>query len=113
MSPDKINKDVLREAVSFSVETHSGLANARNIARVVLVNEQGERILDTLILPQIEDVALKAGLKNQLFKLSKEKGAPIEVVREYVSNIIKGKALIGYHLPQKMSDFGLLNTEKE
>lgn len=35
------------------------------------------------------------------------------MVREVVSNIIRGKALIGYHLPQKMSDFGLLTTDKE
>jgi hypothetical protein len=64
MTPEIMNKNVLREAVSFSVETHSGVGNERNIARVVLVNELGERVLDTLILPQIEDVALKAGLKN-------------------------------------------------
>lgn len=64
MTPEKMSNDVLKEAVSFSVETHSGIGNERNIARVVLVNEQGERVLDTLILPQIEDVALKAGLKN-------------------------------------------------
>lgn len=51
MTPEKMSNDVLKEAVSFSVETHSGIGNERNIARVVLVNEQGERVLDTLILP--------------------------------------------------------------
>jgi len=31
-------------------------------------------------------------------------------VREYVATLIRGKQLIGYHLPQKMADFGLLNS---
>ena len=79
------------------------------MARVVLVSEKGERLLDTLVKPQTEEVAIKSGIKTQLFKLSKEKGAPIEIVREYVVHLISGKQVIGYHLPQKMADFGLLD----
>ena len=44
-----------------------------------------------------------------MFKLSKEKGPEIEVIREYVVHLIAGKQIIGYHLPQKMADFGLLD----
>lgn len=64
MTPEKVLKEVVGEAISFSVETHTAMHNAKNVARVVLVNERGERILDTLILPQTEEVALKAGLKS-------------------------------------------------
>jgi hypothetical protein len=63
MTPEKIQPSI-SEAVSFSVETHTAIGNAKNVARVVLVNERGERILDTLIAPQIQDVAIKAGLKS-------------------------------------------------
>ena len=35
----------------------------------------------------------------------------IDVVRERVFRIIKGKKLVGYHLPQKMADFGLFDHE--
>lgn len=75
MTPAKLAKEVIGEAIigeaiSFSVETHTAMHNSKNVARVVLVNERGERILDTLVAPQKEEVALKAGLKSQLFKLS-------------------------------------------
>jgi hypothetical protein len=47
----------------------------------VLVNEKGQRILDTLIKPQIESLALKAGLRTQLHILAKAKGETIKTVR--------------------------------
>ena len=77
------------------------------MARVVIVNEHGQRVLDTYIKPQQEDLAVKPGIKSQLFKFSKCRAETIEVVRERVTKIIRGKHLVGYHLPQKMTDFGL------
>ena len=37
----------------------------------------------------------------------------IEAVRERVLSLIKGKKLVGYHLPQKIADLGLLNDLSE
>ena len=78
------------------------------MARVTLVDQNGCRLLDTLVKPQNLEVAIKSGLKQDLFTLSKSRAESIDVVRRRVREIIKGKKLIGYHLPQKIQDFGLL-----
>ena len=39
------------------------------------------------------------------------RGETLDVVRERVFKIIKGKKLVGYHLPQKMADFGLFDND--
>lgn len=87
--------------LSFSCETHTAPNGhqSKNIARVVIVNERGERVLDTFIKPQLDEIVVKTGIKSQLYKLSKLRGEPIEVVRERVFEIIRGKKLVGYHLP--------------
>ena len=97
--------------LSFSCETHTNPSGKKNIARVVIVNERGERVLDTFIKPQTEDLAVKQGIKSQLFKFSKVRAESLDVVRERVFKIIRGKKLVGYHLPQKMADFGLFDNE--
>ena len=83
----------------MSVETHTIPNGKKNIARVVIVNELGQRVLDTYIKPQTEDLSVKQGIKSQLFKFSKVRGETLDVVRERVFKIIKGKKLVGYHLP--------------
>lgn len=35
----------------------------------------------------------------------------MEVVRERVIELVRGKSLVGYHLPQKMSDVGILGVD--
>ena len=35
------------------------------------------------------------------------------MVRERVLRIIKGKKLVGYHLPQKMADFGMYSIDSQ
>ena len=35
------------------------------------------------------------------------------MVRDRVLRIIQGKKLVGYHLPQKMADFGLFSSEPQ
>ena len=77
----------------------------------MIVNERGERVLDTFIKPQNDELAVKSGIKSQLFKFSRAKAETIDVVRERVFKIIRGKKLVGYHLPQKMADFGLFDNE--
>ena len=53
---------------------------------------------------------MKTGIKSQLFKFSSMRAETIAKVRERVFKIIRGKKLVGYHLPQKMVDFGLLES---
>ena len=55
-------------------------------------------------------MTVKTGVKSQLFKFSSLRAETIEKVRERVFKIIRGKKLVGYHLPQKMVDFGLLEA---
>lgn len=74
-----------------------------------MVNEKGQRVLDTLIKPQYQDLALKGGLRHDLHRIAKAKAESIEIVRERVLDLIKGKKVVGYHLPQKLADFGILN----
>ena len=50
---------------------------------------------------------MKGGVKTQLFKLSEEKGPDIEVVRDYVCQLLAGKKVVGHNLTAKMTDFGL------
>jgi len=77
----------------------------------VVVNEAGECVIDTFIKPQRDDLAVKPGIKSQLFKFSKCRAEPLGVVRDRILRIIKGKHLVGYHLPQKMADFGFFDGE--
>ena len=49
--------------------------------------------------PQTTEIALKPGLKSQLFKLSQMRAEHIDTVRERVLSLIKGRKLVGYHLP--------------
>lgn len=44
-----------------------------------------------------------------MFLLAKSKGESINAVRERFKALIAGKRLVGYHLPQKIADFGLLD----
>ena len=104
------------KCLSISIETQtladSRLAlNGKNLFRVCLVNEQGERILDTLVQPQVPDVPCKGGSKQALLKYATLKAEKYEVVKERVKSLIKGKSLVAYHLPQKLADLGLTANE--
>ncbi len=52
---------------------------------------------------------MKGGLRQDLYKIAQAKGESIDIVRERVLDLIKGKKVVGYHLPQKLADFGILN----
>ena len=52
------------EVLALSIETHTAAHNMKNIARVVLVNSEGQRVMDTLVKPQTTEIALKPGLKS-------------------------------------------------
>jgi len=86
--------------------------NGKNLFRVCLVNEQGERVLDTLVKPQVAEVAVKGGTKQALMKYAELKAESYEAVRERVLKLIEGRSLVAYHLPQKMSDLGILKEKQ-
>jgi hypothetical protein len=44
-----------------------------------------------------------------LNQIAKKKAQSIDEVRARVLELIKGKKVVGYHLPQKLADFGILN----
>lgn len=48
---------------------------------MVIVNERGERVLDTLVAPQTKDVPVKGGTKAALFKFSELKAEKYELVK--------------------------------
>lgn len=77
------------------------------IYRITLVNERGERVLDTLIKVDDSMIAVKSGLRTQLKNLAKVKGPAIEKVRQKVLELIKGRTVIGYHIYLKLNDFGI------
>ena len=80
---------------------------------MVIVNEEGKTVLDTFVKPQMEEIAVKSGIKATLYKFSKLRAEELSVVRERVLKMIRGKHLIGYHLPQKMVDFGLFDIDPQ
>ncbi len=63
-----------------------------------------------MVAPQQKDVACKGGVKQALFKYAELKAESFENVKARILSLVHGKSLIGYHLPQKMSDVGLLNA---
>lgn len=75
--------------------------------RVVLLNEEGERVLDTLI--KIEDtlVHVKQGLKQDLLNLSKAKGPELKSVQQKVVELMKGRTIVGYHIELKLNNLGI------
>jgi len=104
------------QVLSLSCETQTlanstATPNGKNLFRVVLVNECGERVLDTLVAPQVTDVAIKGGMKQALLKYAELKAESYQSVKERILSLIQGKSIVGYHLPQKMSDLGLLNAQ--
>lgn len=73
--------------MAFSMESNTAFDGQKNVGRVILVNERGERVLDTLVKPQLEmDLcAVKQGVKSQLFQFADEFGPDISMVRERVT----------------------------
>ena len=63
------------------------------------MNEKGERVFDTVIKPQYENLTLEKGLRHQLNIKAKEESESITTVRERVLNLVKDKKVVGYHLP--------------
>lgn len=81
------------EVLSLSCETQTltdskATSNGKNLFRVVLVNEQGERVLDTLVAPQVTNVSCKGGMKQALLKYAELKAESYEAVKARVMSLI-------------------------
>jgi len=63
------------------------------------------------VAPQVTDVAIKGGMKQALLKYAELKAESYQSVKARILSLIQGKSIVGYHLPQKMSDLGLLNAQ--
>lgn len=73
----------------------------------MIVNEHGERLLDTLVKVDDSMLVVKAGQRTQLKNFAKAKGPTLDAVRQKILTIIKGKFIVGYHTLLKLSDIGL------
>ena len=105
--------DASTDAYALAVENISTTnVQKKVVSRVALVNEKGQRVLDTLVKPQElqegESLVIKEGLKTELMKLGQEQGPTLELIRELITDLVKDKKVMGYHLPNKLNDLGML-----
>ncbi len=76
--------------------------------RVVVKNERGERVLDTLT--KQDDPDLEIGQKQkQIRDFSIQKAPSMQQVQAYLREIFKGRKLVGYHIEMKLNDLELLD----
>lgn len=74
--------------------------------RVVVKNERGERVLDTLVKPP-ED-AVNLGKKTQAtYELALLKAPTLEVIQKYLTEMFAKRTVIGYHILMKLEDLGI------
>ena len=89
----------------------------KGVPRIVLVDDQGNRVLDTLVKPEVlgakEKYVIKEGLKTKLCQLATEKGPSLETVVKVIKFLVRDKPLCGYHLPIKLADLGLMKSKQE
>lgn len=99
------------EVLSLFVETQflnevDAASSDVNISRVVLVNEQGERVLDTLVAPQ-KDVPVLTKQMADLFQFAKKNGEDLQSVRWKVKDLVKRKSLVSLDLPTVVKQIGI------
>ena len=82
------------------------------MSRVVLFSNTGHRVLDTIVKPEDlepgEELVLKEGLKTDLMHLGREKGPSLSLIKELITDMIMDKKVVGYHLPNKLNDIGIM-----
>lgn len=85
------------KSFSIAMETYTTSAGTiKFINRLVLVNEKGDRLLDTLVgaqtLPEGTVVAEpREGTKKRLKNLAQDVGPSLHDIRKVISHLIKGK----------------------
>jgi hypothetical protein len=80
-----------------------------SLVRITIINETGERVLDTLLRTDKELLVVKQGVKSQLKKYADEKGPTLEQVKSRLLEIIRGRTLVAYHINLKLNDLGIWN----
>lgn len=83
------------------------------ICRVVILNDKGLRVLDTLISTGTVLIHVKPGVKSQLFKIANLKGPSLDEVKKKVLEIIKGRKVAGYLVLVKLEDLGIVDLLSE
>lgn len=92
--------------LSLQIETYQRNDKLKFPSRVVVKNELGERVLDTLV--KADDPELQIGLDKQSVKdYSVERGPTMEQVRTYLSEVFRGRSLVGYHIEMQLADLGM------
>lgn len=73
---------------------------------MVVKNERGERVLDTLI--KNEGPKPNIGKQNSvMYELGQMKAPTLDRVRLYLMDLFKGRTVVGYHLLMKCDDLGI------
>lgn len=109
------------EAYSLHVETvTSNTAWKRVITRVVLVTENGDRVLDTLVSPptMLKDcstaakqrLVFKDQVKTKMVALASEVGPQISDITKVLVKLLEGKKVVAYHLPIRLQDVGIVSN---
>ena len=96
------------EMFSLQLETMStSVGHLKYVMRACLTNQDGDRLLDTLIAPPempkgVTITQPKEGIKKRMIGLAKEIGPSIKDVSHVICHFVKGKMLTGYHVPMKL-----------
>ncbi|KAJ7492697.1 hypothetical protein FB451DRAFT_545085 [Mycena latifolia] len=78
------------------------------LARIVVVNFQGESLLDTFVRPTMEIQDYReatTGIKN--WQLFSKDAVPFNVLQQHVANMIKGRILVGHSIFNDLSVLGI------
>ena len=99
-------------AYSLALETcTSSCPYIKGINRVVLVDQVGRRVFDTLVkmqeLPKGEKYMIKDGLKKNMVEFANDQAPELSLVVKVLNHLISDKVLVGYHLPLKLNDLGV------
>jgi hypothetical protein len=100
------------KALSLGIEVYT-TSNPRfkGIARVCLVDIEGNRVLDTFVAPiplqDDESILIKDQQKLALLCYATYHGPTFAQVLSVVKQLIKNRHLVAYHLPLKLGDLGI------
>jgi hypothetical protein len=92
--------------LSIQIETYQRTDKSKFPSRVVIKNERGERVLDTVT--KADDPRLEIGSDRQSLKeYSIERAPTLEQVRELLTTLFRGRSLVGYHIEMQLTDLGM------
>ncbi|KAF7320105.1 FAD/NAD(P)-binding domain-containing protein [Mycena kentingensis (nom. inval.)] len=78
------------------------------VARVVVVNFQGETLLDKYVLPTIPVVNFRAAQTGiSAWHLSSKEAIPFSVLQSTLAKILRGKVIVGHSIWEHLSVLGI------